>query len=514
MIRECYNEQVMTLLIKNVQILGGVREFPGPVDVFIAGDKISAIGHFSNKKVDGVLDGQGAYLSPGFIDVNTDSDHYLTLFDHPSQDDFLKQGVTTIFGGMCGSSLAPLLYGTLESMRKWGGAEEKVNVNWHTVAELLATIDKRPFGVNFGTLVGHSTIRRALVGDTLRDLTKNELNVFSETLRRALKEGAFGLSTGLGYVHGRNTPVMELKALACVTREFGGVYATHLRDLDGGVRAAVEETIALAKEADVKTIISHFVPLAHSRDEYQAALGLIDALPPERNFHFDVYPFDTMLLPIYTFLPLWAQNGGTTKMLANISDEWLVKRIAKEMDPAAIQDAIVAEAPGNDFFVGKSLKELRDTYGLGNVCEAMVRLMLETRLRGVIVARILDEDLACRALANPRSFVASNAPSFGMMKGRKQLKTERTTSTFKKFLSLAERGLLPFTDAIRKITRDPAREFGLSGRGEIGEGNFADLACFKNGEFKFTIVNGKVVVREGEFQNVFPGRALRRSGTR
>ena len=122
----------MTLLIRNVQILGGARDFPEPMDVFVSGDKISAIGHFPNKKADEVLDGQGAYLSPGFIDVNTDSDHYLTLFDHPSQDDFLKQGVTTIFGGMCGSSLAPLLYGSLESMRKWGGSEEKVNVNWHT----------------------------------------------------------------------------------------------------------------------------------------------------------------------------------------------------------------------------------------------------------------------------------------------------------------------------------------------------------------------------------------------
>ncbi len=504
----------MTLLIRNVQILGGVREFPEPTDVFVAGDKISAIGHFPNKKADDVLDGQGAYLSPGFIDVNTDSDHYLTLFDCPSQDDFLKQGVTTIFGGMCGSSLAPLLYGTLESMRKWGGAEEKVNVNWHTVAELLAAIDKRPLGVNFGTFVGHSTIRRALVGDVLRDLTKNELNVFSETLRRALREGAFGFSTGLGYVHGRNTPIAELKALAGITHECSGVYATHLRDLGSGVEKAVMETIALAEETDVKTIVSHFVPLMRARTEYEAALGLIEALPPERNFRFDLYPFDTMLLPIYTFLPLWAQNGGTAKMLANISDQWLAKRITKEMDSVAILDTVVAEAPGNDFFVGKSLKELQATYGLADVREAMVRLMLETRLRGVMLTRALDEDLACRALASPRSFVASNAPSFGSAKGRKQLKTERTTSTFRKFLSLAERGLLPLSDAIRKITREPAREFGLPGRGEIGEGNFADLTCFKSGEFKFTVVNGKVAVREGEFQNVFLGKALRHASTR
>src|ERR1700722_19667114 len=191
----------MTLLIKNVRILGGAREFPEPCDVFVSGDKISAIGNFVDKKADETLDGQGAYLSPGFIDVNTDSDHYLTLFEYPSQEDFLRQGVTTIFGGMCGSSLAPILYGTLESVRKWSGSESTVNVDWHTTGEFLATIDKRPFAVNFGTLAGHSTIRRAIVGDAIRDLTKNELGVLLETLKKALEEGAFGLSTGLGYVH-------------------------------------------------------------------------------------------------------------------------------------------------------------------------------------------------------------------------------------------------------------------------------------------------------------------------
>jgi N-acyl-D-aspartate/D-glutamate deacylase len=144
----------------------------------------------------------------------------------------------------------------------------------------------------------------------------------------------------------------------------------------------------------------------------------------------------------------------------------------------------------------------------------MLRLMAETRLRGIILAKVIDEDLARRALADSRSFIASNAPSFGMVKGRKQLKTERTTSTFTAFLSLAEHGLLPLPDAIRKITRDPARAFGLAERGEIGEGNFADLACFKNGEVKFTIVNGKVAVKNGEFQNVFPGKALRHAAKR
>src|SRR5690348_3985206 len=126
----------MTLLIKNVQILGGAHEFPDASDVFVNDDKISAIGSFPNKRADTVLEGHGAYLAPGFIDVNTDSDHYLTLFEHRGQEDFLRQGVTTIFGGMCGASLAPLLYGSLESISKWTRTD-RVNVNWHTMREFL-----------------------------------------------------------------------------------------------------------------------------------------------------------------------------------------------------------------------------------------------------------------------------------------------------------------------------------------------------------------------------------------
>src|SRR3989338_776433 len=177
----------MTLLIKNVQPIGAGNKLPERTDIFISGDKISAFGNFSSKGADETIDGQGAYVSPGFIDVNTDSDHYLTLFDDPAQEDFLKQGVTTIIGGQCGSSLAPLIYGSLESIRKWTDIG-KMNVNWNSAKEYLNELERRRLGVNFGTLIGHSTIRRALVGESQRTLTKNELKVFNETLKRTMGE--------------------------------------------------------------------------------------------------------------------------------------------------------------------------------------------------------------------------------------------------------------------------------------------------------------------------------------
>ena len=164
------------LLIKNGTIVDGSGKPPYKADVLVVGDKISAIGNFSYKKAEVVIDALGLYVAPGFIDVNTDSDHHLSLFTNPPQEDFLLQGITTIVGGQCGASLAPLLYGSLESIRKWADPN-LVNVNWHTVSEFFEVLSGKKIGVNFATLAGHGTMRRAIVGEDLRDLTDRELKL-------------------------------------------------------------------------------------------------------------------------------------------------------------------------------------------------------------------------------------------------------------------------------------------------------------------------------------------------
>ncbi len=502
----------MTLLIKNVIIVGGDRSIKPASDVFLNNDKISAIGNFSNKNADMVIDGQGAYLAPGFIDSNTDSDHYLTLFDNPSQEDFLRQGVTTIMGGMCGSSLAPLLYGSLESIQKWGDTN-RINVNWHTMGEFLAFMDRRSLGVNFGTLVGHSTIRRAIVGEAIRDLTKNELGVFSRTLEVALSEGAFGFSTGLEYIHSQKTPYSELRALVEITKKYQGVYATHLRDAGAGIKESVEETIKLAKETGVSTLISHFAPVVGHEEQYGKALQLINDLPPEIDLHFDIYPSEYSLLPLYTYLPLWARTGGLKVMSVNIADEWFLTRIKKDLVDLDENNFIIAQAPGNDFLVGKTLKEIREMHELKDGRDALLKLMQITQLRGSILYKNLNLKLITQALTSKRALIASNAPSFAEREeGRRHLKSERSTATFTKLLSIAEEHkIFSIDEAIAKISAAPAKKFALAGRGTIKEGNFADLVCFRGDEIKFTVVNGKLVERENKFGDVFAGTMLRQA---
>ena len=511
----------MTLLIKNVQIIGGTQgkragtdgSGRSALDVFVSDDRISAVGNFPDKKADVVLDGQGAFLAPGFIDASTASDHYLTLFTDRSQEDFLRQGVTTMFGGMCGASLAPLLYGSLESIQKWGNPDG-VNINWHTMGEFLASFDRHRPALNFGTLVGHSTVRRAIIGEALRDLTKNELGVFTRILEQALVEGAFGLSTGLGYVHARKTPYAELRALAEVVKKHDGVYATHLRQGAQGIRVSVEETIRLARETGVSTLISHFMPIIGAEREYEEALALIDGLPADIDLHFDIYPSARSLAPIYTFLPEWSQTGGIAVMAANIKDDWLLPRIKKEMPEIDAEHFTVVQAPGNEMFVGKTLREIGAIYEMDDARDALVHLMQALGLRGTVLYKNVNFDLVARAIVSPRSLIASNAPSVAAdarrLEHAEHMKSEHGTETFSAFIRMVEeRNMMSLEAAVEKVTVAPAKKFGLADRGRIQEGAYADLVCFRGDEVKFTVVNGRIVEKEAAFQGVFAGCPLR-----
>ncbi len=510
----------MTLLIRNAKILGGARTFSDPMDVFVANSRISAIGKFADKGADETLDAQGAWLSPGFIDLDTASDHYLTLFDDRGQEDFLCQGVTTILGGLDGSSLAPLPYGTLESLQKWGDPR-KINVDWHTVEEFLATLERRPLGVNFGTLIGHATVRRALVGEEIRTLTKNELEVFEGTLKDALDEGAFGLSTGLASIHTRNTPYEELASLIAVVERAGGIYAASLRAEAGEeFGRGIDETLRLSAEHRVRTLISHFMPVVGGEGDYRAVLARINALSSDISLRFTAHPFAQAVVPLYTFLPRWAQSGGIAIMVTNVKDEWFRTRIRKDLAAIDEDDFTIANAPGNDFLVGKTLHDIRTMYALADPRDALLMLMVTTKMKCSVLSRTMNATLSRKALAAPRSLVGTHAPSWGPAGRSSWIKPEAATSAFTTFLGLAAHGeLSPLTlpTAVRKLTEEPASFLGLKARGIIKEGAIADLTCFRTSsggapvEIRYTIVNGVLVAENGIFKGVFPGKVLRRT---
>lgn len=490
------------ILIKNAQIIDGTGKPPFRGDILIKADKISAIGSLTGASAETVINGLGLTATPGFIDAYSNSDHYLTLFTNPPQEDFLLQGVTTIIGGHCGSSLAPLLYGSLKSIRKWADPNQ-INVDWSSVSELKTALRRLKIGVNFATLIGHSTIRRDLIGEEIRDLTQSEMEIFKNTVSQALKEGALGLSAGLSYAHSRNVSYSEMKNLLLEAAKQKAVYAVHLRDEKEGLVNSVQETIKIAEETGVPAIISHLRPIIGWEKSYQEALNLINSGLDKSNVYFEMNPFDMSVIPIYTLLPAWAQSGPLETMLGTIGEKNHREQALKELSRSEINfgEMVIAEARGNNYLIGKNLKEFSENREV-SVPEGLLLLMEITGMKSLLFYKNLNAPLLAESVLNPRSLIGSNSASLPTPQA---LKPERSINTFKKFLEIAAAKNVALPEAIKKITFVPAKIFGLQKRGAIAEGWQADLTLLENNQIKNVIVNGQIALQDGKLTNKLAG---------
>jgi len=477
----------MILLIKNIQLLDGSGRPAVKADVLARGEKIAAIGSFPNYRADETIDGFGAYLAPGFINIDADCDHSLTIFSNPGQQNFLEQGITTIIGGQGGASLAPLLYGSLESIQDWADIR-KVNVNWHTMKEFLEVMEKRHLGVNFGTLVGHTTIRQAIVGESARNLSRNELMVLNSVLDKSLKQGAFGISTGLDYIYNRETSYNEIKSAGEIAAKNKKIYTTRLRDEKKGLVASINEKINVGKETGVKILINHFRPLIGYGKDYDEALELIDKNSDRADIYFDICPSETSSVIIYDFLPAWIQSTDKKIMLKDIETPGLKEKILREI-PRLKGEEIIIGAPNREYLIGKSLKNFSENRNL-SISEGLLNLMKLTNFRATLSYKNVAVRKAINALSHDKAIIAS-------------------PMVFK-VLELAEKKkALPLETAVYKMTALPASRLGLKSRGLIRERNFADLVIFKDARIREVILNGKRVVKDGKFQNILAGKVLK-----
>lgn len=491
----------MNLLIKNGQLIDGSAKPAIRGDVLIKNEKIVAIGNFPRYKANEVIDAFGAYIAPGFIDINTDSDHYLTLFSHPQQKDFLIQGVTTIVGGQCGASLAPLIYGSLESIGEWTDIGKR-NINWRTFEEFYNVLKQKKLGVNFATLIGHTTIRQDITGETFRNITPRELKILKSVLAQSLKEGAFGFSTGLGYSYAHQTNYLELVELAKVATDNGALYATHLRNEKEGLLFSVNETINLAKKTGVKTLISHFRPLKGFENDYDECLELINKNVAEADIHFDISPTDASIVIAYMLLPNWLKIADTKTILLNLKNPEIREKVLKELPKIKGEETFIVSAPRHEYLIGKTLKSFNQNRRL-TLGQGLLSLIEITDGRAVLFCKNINIKNVMKALSHEKAIIASNnsSPSKSLI---------ADDYPFLKFLKLAEEGMMPIEKAVYKITGLPAAKLGLKDRGLIKEGNFADLVVFKNGEIRDVVSNGKRSVKNGQFQNILAGKMLKR----
>lgn len=515
-------------IIKNGKIIDGTGRAAFHADIAIEHDKIVEIGNLHNAKAEEIVDASGKFVAPGFIDVQNHSDAYWTIFNNPSFDSMVTQGITTAIVGNCGASLAPLLSrDAILSVQKWHNLEG-VNINWLSFKEYLDAIEKKGIAINIGSLVGYSTLRRGLMRDNIRALTAEEIDVLKKVLKKSFDEGAFGLSSGLSYAHEAIISVSELLALAHVVKESDRVVSVHLRSEGAVLAESVAEALELVSRVGVNLKISHFKARDKSNwRKLSHALDLIEnSYQKSSKIMFDLYPYDTMWNVLYTYLPGWSYEGGRRAMLNHLKDPTQRKKIlgylmSKDVNYAEMSIASTT-LPMN--INGKKIGELAARNN--TTSEETILTLLENGGSEVLVFdKNLDLNQVKMLVDHPLSIISTDGAGFSI-DTKDKVVHPRCFGAMTKFLEyVIASESMSLEEAIKKITYTPAQKMGISGRGKIAVDNYADLVIFDHtvsspatytNPFRYSqgihevIVNGYTVVRDGAVSSGMHGSVLRK----
>ncbi len=480
---------------------------PGRVaDVAVADGRIARIGRVPRSQADRVVDAAGLAVAPGFIDVHTHADD---LADRPFAENYIRMGVTTIVAGNCGGSALD-------------------------VGAALARVRQVGSSVNFGTLVGHNTVRRAVMGTERRLPTPDELAKMKSLVWKAMADGAVGLSTGLEYVPGAYADAVEIIELARVAATSGGIYASHMRNEGTALEAAVAETIRIGETSGARVQISHLKVDSPSRwGASAAALALIDAARKRGvDVRADQYAYTAAGSSLAIRFPSWALEGGAPKIAERLKDPALWTRIRTEMRQAlaarGLKDlsfATVASYRHDPSLNGLTIRQVAATTRHDDSADAQFEVAREMLLQGgaSMVYHFMGDDDVERIMRHPQVSVASDSSVLALGDGvphpRGYGNNVRVLGEY-----VRKRRLIALEEAIRKMTSLPAQHFRFANRGLIREGYAADLVVFDpatvadQATFErphayatgvpFVLVNGEFVVRDAEITRARPGQVL------
>lgn len=433
-----------------------------------------------------VVDASGQVVAPGFIDVHSHADNAPLL----EEDDTTKvlQGVTTEVVGNCGFSLAPVEAGNEELLAGLTGRIfPPIDFRWRSFAELLAVLDGRGYVTNYAPLVGHGTLRLAVLGMEDRPADGGELEQMRTLLDEALDAGAFGLSSGLIYPPGLFGDTGELVELA---RRLPAdrLYATHMRGEGAHLLDSIEEALEIARRGDCRVQISHLK--SSGRPHWGGAGRALDRLARARTDGVavtqDVYPYDASSTMLTACLPRWFQEGGDPAVLARLDDAAAVTRLRGEIEgdtaegwenhiAGAGYGGILVASTASHHFEGRTLPEIAEDLGV-DPFDALVHVLRTERLRASMVTFSMAEADVEAVLADPATMVGSD----GLPPGVGGKPHPRLYGTFPRVLAryVRERGVLDLPTAVVKMTSLPADVFGLPDRGRIAPGAVADLVAF------------------------------------
>lgn len=528
------------LILRKGKIIDGTGNCWFAGDVGILNGRISKIGQIEEgaKKI---LDVNDLVVCPGFIDIHSHSD--ITVLLNPRSESKIMQGVTTEVIGNCGFSPSPVNPKTFEGLRQHFVSPE-LRWIWPTFNDFLNEHENHPSSVNIVPLVGHGTLRIAVMGLENRAPRPEELCRMKALLQESLDTGAFGLSTGLIYAPACYSATEEIIELAKMLRKGNRLYATHIRGESKNLINAVHEALNIGREASVRVQLSHHKASGVKNwGKVSESLKLVEKARTDGiDVTCDVYPYPASGTDLTICLPPWVREDSTEKMLERINDKRLQRRIRSEIESDEMQGAwsSTVRSTGWDRMViskvhleenkgleGLSLAEIaRDRNA--DVFEVFFDLL--TREKGnlaCIFFEMCEKDVRT-VLSFPVTMIGSDgrslSPSGILSEGKPH---PRNYGTFPRVLAryVREEHLLTLEEAIRKMTFLPAQKLGLRDRGIVREGFWADIVVFSPTEvldmatfeepakfpkgIEYVLVNGKLVVSEGRHTGAVPGMLLR-----
>ena len=497
------------LLVTGGTVVDGTGRAGAIADVAVKDGRIAAIGRIPRSQAAQVIDASGLVVAPGFIDVHTHADG---LVDRPAAANFVRMGVTTVVAGNCGSSALD-------------------------VGAALNALRESPAAVNFATLIGHNTVRSAVMGSDNRAPKVAEIARMKALIWKGMADGAVGFSTGLQYVPGTFARAPEIIDLARVAANAGGLYASHMRNEGTGLEEAVAETIKVGEFTGARVEISHLKVDSPNRWGSSArALAMIDAARLRGvDVRADQYAYTAASSGLGIRFPSWVLEGGQSKTAERLNTPATWGTIKSEMAAMLAERglpdlsfAVVALYRPDSSLNGLSMKQVAQRKKGSDTAEAQFEVAREMLLEGgaQMVYHLMSDHDVDRIMRHPQVSVASDSGVLSLGEGvphpRGYGDNARVLGSY-----VRARQVLSLEDAIRKMTSLPAGHFRLANRGLVRPGYAADLVIFDPSTvadtstfekphayaagIPYVLVNGVIVVKNGTQTKARPGQAIANS---
>ncbi len=510
-------EEPLAVILAGGTVHAGDGDPPFTADVGISGDRIAAIGNLSDRTAPLRLDVSGLAVTPGFIDIHNhairENPERSGIFRWPDAENLIRQGVTTAIGGPDGGSPLP-------------------------IADSLAALEQSPAAVNFGTFVGHGSVRKLIVGEEDRPASADEMARMRAEVATAMEAGAFGLSSGLVYAPGSFAPTDEVVALAAEAGRYGGIYITHMRQEGLDILKSVAETIAIGEQAGVPAQITHHKIIGASMwGQSVETLALVDAARARGlDVSIDQYPYTASSTRLTVLFPRWALDGDAAARASRRADPEQRERLRKAIVFSMVEDrggndpakVALADCSWDPSLNGLNLSQVLQRQSRPVTIDEAAELVIELQAAGgcSAVYHAIAEDDVVRIMRHPQTMIASDggieAPGNGVPHPRNYGAFARVLGHY-----VRERGVLSFESAIHKMSRMPAERIGLDDRGRLEPGAIADIAVvdprrvidratfadphqYAEG-VRHVFVAGQAVLLNAQMTGARPGRVLRSS---